>query len=117
MDLSELRPYEDRITSGVWGDIKHPVSGEIIGKVRVGWFDSMPAKLALHSAINNGVDRISAIREAVIEITRELQGITIDGIEVGADKEMIRRALTEFDSIYRQVVEISGDKDRFLGGE
>ena len=34
-DITELLPYEQARKSGAWCDIKHEVTGQVIGRVRV----------------------------------------------------------------------------------
>lgn len=119
IDLStDLLPYERAASDGAWCDIKHPASGAHLGRVKMRSLRCLEVDLAIHDNIKAGMAPIDATRKAIAEFGAvESEGISIRGELVCNKRHLLREMVTDYTSIYTQLLVFASNQDNYDAGE
>ena len=119
IDISAvLGPIEQATAEGTWVTLRHPITREALGEVRVRPLSALDVQIAIHQRQTAGDDAINATRRALAEVAVvEARGITIRGEWVGDKRHLLAEMVSQYEPIYTQVLAHANDAENYASGE
>ena len=117
-DITELFPYEQARKSGAWCDIKHEITGQVIGRVRVLPLYGMAMQVAINQRTTSGMTPIDAVRDAMAHVgVLEADQISIRGEAVCDKRHLLAEMVQSYEAIYSQLLVFANAPGSYDMGE